>query len=174
MAKRARAPRPQAATRDVLSPPPRPAKIDPKWRKHYRRLQDLREFFSRQKQSLVHDANEEAPNYSEHMADAGTDSYDRDFALGILSSHQNALYEIDDAIRRIESGTYGICEASGKPIPLKRLEAVPWARFTLEAEKQMEQRGGGNRARLGNLGSLTDVGESGGGTGEPAAEGEES
>lgn len=173
MTKRARPLRPQAVTRDVLSPPRRPARINPRWREHYRRLEDLREFFSRQKQSLVRDANEEAPNYSEHMADAGTDSYDRDFALGILSSDQNALYEIDDAIRRIESGTYGTCEASGKPIPLKRLEAIPWARFTLEAEKQMEQRGGSNRARLGNLGSLTDVGETGSGTRERTAEEEE-
>jgi len=157
--------RPQAVVQDVLSPPPRPVRINPKWQPNYRHLKELRDFFLRQKETLTQDANEELPTYSEHMADAGTDSYDRDFALSMLSSDQNALYEIDEAIRRIETGAYGICELTGKPIPPKRLEAIPWARFTVEAESQLEQRGVVNRARLGNLGSLSE--------GESSAEEEE-
>lgn len=147
--------RPKAATHDVLSPLRQPVKINPKWQQNYRHLKELRGYFIRQKETLTQDANEELPSYSEHMADAGTDSYDRDFALSMLSSDQNALYEIDEAIRRIETRTYGICELTGKPIPLKRLAAIPWARFTMEAEKQLEQRGVVNRARLGALGSLS-------------------
>jgi DnaK suppressor protein len=164
--------RPKTASQDVLSPPQHPVKINPKWQPHYRRLKELHDFFVRQKGVLAQDANEEQPTYSEHMADAGTDSYDRDFALSMLSSNQDALYEIDAAIRRIETGTYGICEVTGKPIPLKRLEAIPWARYTVEAEKQLEQRGAVNRAHLGDLGSLTE-GESASEESEERETGEE-
>jgi DnaK suppressor protein len=147
--------RPKAATSDVLSTPPKSAKIDPKWESNYRHLRELQAHFLRQRGTLVEDANEEHPTFSEHMADAGTDSYDRDFALGRLSSDQNALYEIEDAIQRIENGTYGICELTGKPIQRARLNAIPWARFSLQEEKQLEQRGAFDRTRLGNLGSVT-------------------
>jgi RNA polymerase-binding transcription factor DksA len=74
-----------------------------------------------------------------HPADAGSDAYDRDFALNLLSHAQDGLYEIDQALRRIEFGTYGICEMSGKPIPHERLEAIPYARFTVECQSQIEK-----------------------------------
>jgi RNA polymerase-binding transcription factor DksA len=74
-----------------------------------------------------------------HLADAGSDAYDCDFALNLLSHAQDGLYEIDQALRRIESGTYGICEMSGQPIPHERLEAIPWARFTVECQSQIEK-----------------------------------
>ncbi|MDB6019569.1 MAG: yocK [Pedosphaera sp.] len=147
--------RPKATTRDVVSAPRRRVKINPKWESNYRHLQELRNHFLRQQGTLAQEAHEEQPSFSEHMADAGTDSYDRDFALSMLSSDQNALYEIDQAIRRIESGAYGICEMTGKPIQRGRLNAIPWTRFSLEAEMQLEQRGAVNRARLGPLGSVT-------------------
>src|SRR5689334_22759536 len=74
----------------------------------------------------------EASAFGMHQADAGSDAYDRDFALSLLSQEQDALYEIDQALKRIELGTYGTCEMSGKPIPHARLEAIPFARFTVE------------------------------------------
>jgi DnaK suppressor protein len=157
-AARHRQTRPKATTRDVINPPPKPPKINPKWASQYRHLIDLRNHVVRQRGMLTQDANEEQPSFSEHMADAATDSYDRDFALGMLSSDQNALYEIDQAIRRIENNTYGICELTGKPIQRERLVAIPWARFSLEAEHQLELRGGGNRTRLGALGSVAETG----------------
>lgn len=80
-----------------------------------------------------------------HPADAGSDAYDRDFALNLLSHAQDGLYEIDQALQRIESGTYGICEMSGKPIPHERLEAIPWARFTVECQSRFEKE---NKALL--------------------------
>ena len=58
----------------------------------------------------------EASAFGMHQADAGSDAYDRDFALSLLSQEQDALYEIDQALKRIELGTYGKCEMSGKPI----------------------------------------------------------
>src|SRR5579884_4260684 len=109
--------RSKAATSDVLSRRAiKPPKIDPKWESQYRHLTNLRDYFLRQKGMLSRDANDEQPTYSEHMADAGTDSYDRDLALSMLSSDQNALYEIDEALKRIQEGTYGICELTGKSI----------------------------------------------------------
>lgn len=74
-----------------------------------------------------------------HQADAASEIYDRDFALSLLSHEKNALHEIDAALRRIEVGTYGICEMSGKPIPRERLKANPFARFTVEVQSRLER-----------------------------------
>ena len=82
----------------------------------------------------------EASAFGMHQADAGSDAYDRDFALSLLSQEQDALYEIEEALKRVEAGTYGICEMSGKPIPHARLEAIPFARFTVECQTQIEKR----------------------------------
>ena len=70
----------------------------------------------------------EASAFGLHQADAGSDAYDRDFALTLLSQEQDALYEIDEAIKRIADGTYGVCERSEELIPVERLEAMPFAR----------------------------------------------
>ena len=88
------------------------------------------------------------------MADSGTDNFDRDFALSLLSSDQDAVYEIDEALKRIEKNTYGVCELTGKAIPKARLDAIPWARFSVEAQAQLERDGALRQRRLGALGSL--------------------
>jgi RNA polymerase-binding transcription factor DksA len=89
----------------------------------------------------------EASAFGMHQADAGSDAYDRDFALSLLSQEQDALYEIDQALKRIELGTYGICEMSGKQIPHARLEAIPFARFTVECQSQLEKQSKASRVR---------------------------
>jgi RNA polymerase-binding transcription factor DksA len=89
----------------------------------------------------------EASAFGMHQADAGSDAYDRDFALSLLSQEQDALYEIDEALKRIELGTYGKCEMSGKPIPRARLEAIPFARFTVECQSQLEKQSKAARIR---------------------------
>ncbi len=89
----------------------------------------------------------EASAFGMHQADAGSDAYDRDFALSLLSQEQDALYEIDEALKRIEIGTYGKCEMSGKPIPRARLEAIPFARFTVECQSQLEKQSKASRIR---------------------------
>ncbi len=134
------------------------AKIKPEWAKYYKILVDLREQLIRQMNGLAKESAQELPGYSLHMADSGTDNFDRDFALSLLSSDQDAVYEIDEALKRIEKNTYGICELTGKPIPRARLDAIPWARFTVEAQAQLEREGALRQRRLGTLGSL----ESGG------------
>ncbi|MGI9114053.1 MAG: TraR/DksA family transcriptional regulator [Chthoniobacterales bacterium] len=89
----------------------------------------------------------EASAFGMHQADAGSDAYDRDFALSLLSQEQDALYEIDQALKRIELGTYGTCEMSGKAIPRARLEAIPFARFTVECQSQLEKQSKQSRVR---------------------------
>jgi len=82
----------------------------------------------------------ETSAFGMHQADAGSDAYDRDFALGLLSQEQDSLYEIDQALKRVEQGGYGMCEMSNKPIPKARLEALPFARFTVECQAEIEKR----------------------------------
>ena len=141
--------KPKAATSDVLGQARQAARISPKWRRHYNRLLQLRDHLRHRQVGLAQDARQEQPSLSTHMADAGTDTYDQDFALGILSSEQDALYEIEQALHRIRDGTYGICELTGKRIESERLQAIPWARFTAAAEKQLEKEGAVTRHRLG-------------------------
>ncbi|MFP4261197.1 MAG: TraR/DksA family transcriptional regulator, partial [Opitutales bacterium] len=98
--------------------------------------------------------------YGTHQADAGTDSFDRDFALSLVSSEQEALNEIEEAIQRIKNGTYGICEVTGKPIPAARLTAVPFTHYSVEGQAEYEKnlRRKADRVDPGGLfGETSDV-----------------
>jgi RNA polymerase-binding protein DksA len=91
------------------------------------------------------DASGDLSSMPIHMADLGTDNYEQEFALGLMDSERKLLREIDDALERIEQGTYGICEGTGKQIPKARLEAQPWARYCVEYARIMEQSQGAER-----------------------------
>ena len=78
--------------------------------------------------------------------------------MSLLSSDQDAVYEIEAALKRIEKNTYGVCELTGKAIPRKRLEAIPWTRFTVQAQAQLEREGVLRQRRLGALGTVDAVG----------------
>lgn len=133
-------------------------KIKPEWAKYYENLLELRERLLHQMNGLAKDSAEEMASYSLHMADSGTDNFDRDFALSLLSSDQDAIYEIEEALKRIEKDTYGVCELTGKPIPRARLDAIPWTRFTVEAQAQLEREGALRQKRLGALGTVDSAG----------------
>ena len=137
-----------------------PVKIKSEWQKYYATLMDLRERLVAQMNGLAKESAEEMAGYSLHMADSGTDNFDRDFALSLLSSDQDAVYEIEEALKRIEKNTYGVCELTGKQIPRARLEAIPWTRFTVEAQAQLERDGALRSRRLGALGSVDSAGSS--------------
>ena len=123
------------------------AAIPRKWKKYYKLLLELRQHLQDEldlhtSDTLMHSAREDAgdlSNYGNHQADAGTDAFDRDFALSLVSSEQDALYEIEEAIRRMMDGNYGVCEQTGEPIKKERLVAVPFARFSLEGQKEYEK-----------------------------------
>ena len=85
------------------------------------------------------DASGDLSSMPIHMADIGTDTYEQEFALGLMDSERKLLREIDDALGRIEKKSYGICEGTGKPIPKARLEAKPWARHSVEHARMLEQ-----------------------------------
>ena len=74
-----------------------------------------------------------------HMADMGTDNYEQEFTLGLVEKDRNLLREINAALAKIQNGTYGICEGTGKPIARPRLEAQPWARYSIEHARQLER-----------------------------------
>jgi len=149
----------KASTGDVLGPVVKPELIPARWKKYYHRLIALRESLLHSQGNLAEDAVQERPSFSMHMADAGTDSYDRDFALGMLSSEHDALYEIDQALDRIRNGTYGTCELTSKRIEAERLEAIPWARFSASAERQLEKEGARKRPVLGPRDTVAKAGD---------------
>ncbi len=137
-----------------------PRKVKAEWQKYCQRLLDLRDQLLRQMNGLAKESAQELPGYSLHMADSGTDNFDRDFALSLLSSDQDAVYEIEEALKRIEKKTYGVCELTGKTIPRARLEAIPWTRFTVEAQAQLEREGALRSRRIGQLGTIDSAGVS--------------
>ncbi len=102
------------------------------------RLLQLRERISGEILSIS--ANSLAPTERDpSLSDQGTDTFDREFALNQLSSEQDVLFEIDAAIRRLEDGTYGICEISGEPINIERLQALPYVRYTIATQSELEK-----------------------------------
>jgi len=138
----------KAATADVVAPGLSKDSIPSKWKKYYDRLIRIRDFLRDRQGELARDAAEEQTAFSLHMADAGTDSFDRDLALSQISSEQDAVYEIEEAINRIRNGSYGICELTGKRIEAARLDAIPWTRFSVEASRMLEKEGAIRKARL--------------------------
>jgi RNA polymerase-binding transcription factor DksA len=157
----------------VPKPAPEPTIIvepitDPKFlafaQKQKQRLLDLRDGIVDAMTGSAREAIRSSPEGSEasgsgmHQGDAGSDAYDRDFALSVLAKDQDALYEIEEALLRIKKGTYGLCEMSGKRIPIPRLEAIPFARLTVECQGQWEKEYGTKKFRPSG-----SVGFSGGG-----------
>ena len=147
-----------ASLSDILGFDPNKAKLAPaedidagdvpeKFRRYYRLLVELRNHVldslgHHSEETLKRSAKEDAGDlsgYGQHMADAGTDTFDRDFALSLVSSEQEALSEVEAAIKRIRQGTYGICELTGKPIGKDRLLVVPFTRYSAEAQKELEK-----------------------------------
>src|SRR6266851_4566615 len=128
-------------------------KLSPFTRKQKEKLLQLRDAMVDSMAGVAQDTlrsraeGSEASAFGMHQADAGSDAYDRDFALSLLSQEQDALYEIDQALKRIELGTYGVCEMSGKHIPRARLEAIPFARFTVQCQSQLEKQSRASRVR---------------------------
>ncbi len=129
-------------------PPKKPVLPAAFLKKQRQRLVELRDAYLNSAEGVAADSlrNEggDSSAFGMHQADAGSDAYDRDFALSLLAKEQDAIYEINEALKRIDSGMYGICEMSGETISEERLEALPFTRFTVicQARLESEQRGG--------------------------------
>lgn len=143
--------------------------VPEKFKRYHKLLLDLRTHLTEgielhSEETLKRSSKDDAGDlsaYGQHMADAGTDTFDRDFALSLVSSEQEALTEIDAAIKRIHDGTYGVCEITQKPIPKERLLVVPFTRYSAEAQKDLERNRHRARTQAGLFG---EMGEEGGGS----------
>ena len=164
-----------ASLADILGFNPKRAKAaDPedakdvpeKFKRYYKLLMDLRRHLTEgielhSEETLKRSSKDDSgdlSSYGQHMADAGTDTFDRDFALSLVSSEQEALSEIDAAIKRVHAGTYGICEINSKPIAKERLLAVPFTRYSAEAQKDLERNRHRSRTQAGLFGELGEEG----------------
>jgi RNA polymerase-binding protein DksA len=85
------------------------------------------------------DASGDISGYTFHMADVATDNYDREFSLGIASNDRQSLYELDDALKRIEDGSFGVCEECKTVLTKARLKALPYARLCLNCQQKREK-----------------------------------
>jgi RNA polymerase-binding transcription factor DksA len=120
-----------------------PVKMTPFLKKQKQRLIELRDAYLNSIEGVasetIRNENGDSSAFGMHQADAGSDAYDRDFALSLLGKEQDALYEINEALKRIETGTYGLCEGTGVDIPEERLEAMPFARFSVTYQEKLER-----------------------------------
>ena len=86
------------------------------------------------------DASGDISGYTYHMADVATDNYDREFSLGLASNDRKSLYELNDALKKVEEGTFGICEECKHLITKARLKALPHARLCVKCQEKREKR----------------------------------
>ncbi|MFK7882793.1 MAG: TraR/DksA family transcriptional regulator [Phycisphaerales bacterium] len=82
-----------------------------------------------------------AGSTSNHLAEQGSENYDQSLSLNLAAQDRRLIKDIDDALARVEDGSFGLCELTGHPIPEARLDELPWARYTIEAARELERRG---------------------------------
>ena len=118
-------------------------------------LKDFKKIVLKKKEELLNDlkhisddtlrksqkeASGDISGYTYHMADVATDNYDREFSLGLASNERKSLYELDDALKRIEEGIFGICDDCKSSITKIRLKAVPSARLCIKCQQKREKK----------------------------------
>lgn len=120
------------------SPQPLPKGIDRRWAWHYQTLQKYRRHLLAQEARHLQEVARPVEAEVADIAERGEDQAERDFAAALLKREPGALAKIEGALRRIEAGTYGICQVTGRPIPDERLRAVPWTAHLREVEARTE------------------------------------
>ena len=152
--------------------------VPEKYKRYYKLLLDLRRHLTagielHSEETLKRSSKDDSgdlSSYGQHQADSGTDTFDRDFALSLVSSEQEALGEIEAAIKRIKDGTYGICEVTQEPIAKDRLLAVPFTRYSASAQKELERNRHRSRTQAGILGEMGEDGAPSGTSGDDNGE----
>ncbi len=143
---RAFAPQPGLAVRTDGKPKKNLIGLTPKELEFFRdlllakRRELVGDMSSMEREALRTGGNTNLSNLPIHMADMGTDNYEQEFTLGLMEKDRKLLREINGALAKLQDGSYGICEGSGKPISKARLEAQPWAKFSIEYARKMEGR----------------------------------
>ena len=121
------------------------SKVPDEWKSYYNDLMSLRNSLKgalgqRSNETLGASAREASGELSINSSDSGTETFNRDVALSMVASEQEALEEIEDAIDRIFDGSFGISQETEKPIMKTRLKVVPFTRFSLEGQTLYEKR----------------------------------
>jgi len=130
----------------------RNGKIPAKWSKHYHRLCAERDRLVTRDCASV----ETSPTKIDDLTDTASDEAQANLSLVAASATQDTIFEVLAAIRRIEQGTYGVCELTGEPIDAERLKAIPWARYSLAGQKELERDGEVRRYGLPKLECVSD------------------
>lgn len=131
----------------------RNGKVSPRWSRQYEWLCSERDRLVARDCTAV----ETSRTKVDDLTEAASDEAQANLSLVAASATQDAIFEVVAAIRRIESGTYGICELTGRPIEAERLKALPWARYSLEGQTQLERAGEIRRPGLPKLESLSEA-----------------
>jgi RNA polymerase-binding protein DksA len=109
-----------------------------------KRKEEILEGIKHISDDTLHKSQKEAAGdisgYTYHMADVATDTYDREFSLGLATNERKILYELDDALKKIDEGTFGICEDCRRLITKTRLKAVPFARLCVKCQEKREKK----------------------------------
>jgi len=140
-----------ATTADILGLNSRPA-IPCRWASHHERLCDERD------RLVARDCStpESSTTKIDELADAGSEETLQDMTLASAAATKEVLQEVLDALRRIERGTYGLCEITGEPIETERLGAIPWARYSYAGQDDLEKGGFGRKRGLPGLGTMSE------------------
>lgn len=146
----------QAGT-NVTSAPAASGRSNPRWAWHQGVLLALRDRLLAERQARLTEAAQPLEPHSMSAADSASDEFDHNVALAMLSAEQDALREIEAALQRLRTGTYGVCEETGQTIPSARLKAIPWTRFARAVEAQHEAAGDIKAPHLGTLGSIRSL-----------------
>lgn len=117
--------------------PLKPAEI----KRFKERLEEMRKQMSHLLRESTEDVKsaDDAKGYSQHQADEGTDDFNRTISLQVSNEELQVLRQIERALEKIDESTYGICDVTGEEIPLKRLEAIPYANMTVKAQERFEK-----------------------------------
>ncbi|KMQ52580.1 transcriptional regulator, TraR/DksA family [Chitinispirillum alkaliphilum] len=103
-------------------------------------LEEMDELQQSNLKQSISDASGENSRYSYHLGDVASISYGREFSMGLAERQQKYLEQIEDALQRIEDGTYGICKVTGELIAVERLEEVPVAKYSVKGKEIMERK----------------------------------
>jgi RNA polymerase-binding protein DksA len=104
------------------------------------KLADEIKSIAREASTSPRDASGDLSGYTVHMADMAADTYDRELSMSLVSGEQQILYQIDDALKRIDEGAYGLCQQCSQPISMSRLKAVPYASFCIGCQRLKDQK----------------------------------
>jgi RNA polymerase-binding protein DksA len=103
-------------------------------------LEEMAELQSRNLMQSISDQSGEVSRYSYHLGDTASLSYGREFSMGLAERQQRYIRQIEQALERIEEGTYGICKVTGDLIPVERLEEVPVAKYSVKGKEILEKK----------------------------------